>query len=291
MTPPANWPNRSKARRIRTRPHDWWVVEDGPPESQTTVPTLLLLHGAGASGHSFAPLLPLLTPHYRCIIPDLPGQGFTRPGARGRFGLDPTADDLVTLCDLNHWSPAAIIGHSAGAAIALRLSELIPVHGIVGINAALGTFDGLAGTLFPALARGFAMIPFLPAVIARTWGNATRVNGLLDGTGSNPSPAIRAQYLTLVQSPAHIDGALGMMSQWNLTPLAARLAANPTPTLFITGANDRTVPPRISQDAAARMPNAQTRDLPALGHLAHEEAPDAVAALILPWLAQALRTP
>jgi magnesium chelatase accessory protein len=278
MTPPADWPNRAHGRHIRTRPHDWWVVEAG------TGPTILLLHGAGGSGHSFAPLLPYLTPHYRCIIPDLPGQGFTRAGARGRFGLDPTADDLATLCDLNHFAPTAIIGHSAGAAIALRLSEILPLHGVVGINAALGTFEGLAGTLFPMLARGFASIPFLPSVIARTWGNAARVNGLLDGTGSQLGPEARAQYLTLVQSPAHIDGALGMMSQWNLTPLVSRFGANPVPTLLITGDKDRTVPPRISRDAAARMPMAQHVELPGLGHLAQEEAPHSVAALILPWL-------
>ncbi len=283
MTPPANWPNRSKGRHIRTRPHDWWVVEDG------TGPTILLLHGAGGSGHSFAPLLPYLIPHYRCIVPDLPGQGFTRAGARGRFGLDPTAEDLATLCDLNGFHPAAIIGHSAGAAIALRLSEILSVQAVIGINAALGTFDGLAGTLFPMLARGFASIPFLPNIIARTWGNAARVNSLLDGTGSTLGAEARAQYLTLVRNPAHIDGALGMMSQWNLTPLAARLGTNPVPTLLMTGDRDRTVPPRISRDAAARMPSAQSAELPGLGHLAHEEAPQTVAELILPCLMQSIR--
>lgn len=283
MTPPPSWPNRAKARHIRTRPHDWWVIDAG------TGPTILLLHGAGGSGHSFAPLLPYMTPYYRCIIPDLPGQGFTRAGARGRFGLDPTADDLATLCDLNGFTPTAIIGHSAGAAIALRLSELLPIQAVVGINAALGTFEGLAGTLFPMLARGFASIPFLPNVIARSWGNASRVNGLLDGTGSKLGPDARAQYLTLVQNPAHIDGALGMMSQWNLTPLVARLHTNLTPTLLITGARDSTVPPRISRDVAARMPAAQYVDLPALGHLAQEEAPETVANLILPYLAQHIK--
>jgi magnesium chelatase accessory protein len=282
MTPPAHWPNRDKGRHIRTRPHDWWVVEAGAG------PTILLLHGAGGSGHSFAPLLPYLTPHYRCIIPDLPGQGFTRAGARGRFGLDPTADDLATLCDLNAFAPAAIIGHSAGAAIALRLSEILPLQGVVGINAALGTFEGLAGTLFPMLARGFASIPFLPSVIARTWGNAARVDGLLAGTGSTLGPEGRAQYLTLVKSPTHIDGALGMMSQWNLTPLVARLGSNPVPTLLITGDKDRTVPPRISRDVAARMPAGRHVELSGLGHLAHEEAPAGVAAVILPWLAKQL---
>jgi magnesium chelatase accessory protein len=278
MTPPDGWPYRAHGRHIRTRPHDWWVVEVG------SGPTLLLLHGAGGSGHSFAPLLPFLTPHYRCIVPDLPGQGFTRVGARGRFGLDPTADDLATLCDLNGFQPAAIIGHSAGAAVALRLSELIPIQAVVGINAALGTFDGLAGTLFPMLARGFASIPFLPSVIARTWGNAARVDGLLDGTGSKLGAEARGQYLTLVRMPSHIDGALGMMSQWNLTPMVSRLSGNATPTLLLTGSNDRTVPPRISRDVAGRMPAAVYEELAGLGHLVQEEAPEAVARVALPWL-------
>ena len=44
--PPRDWPLRAHARRIRAR-HDWWVVEHG------VGPEVLLLHGAGGSGHSF----------------------------------------------------------------------------------------------------------------------------------------------------------------------------------------------------------------------------------------------
>ncbi len=281
MTPPTGWPGRDKGRHIRAAHHDWWVMEDGP--AADTAPTVLLLHGAGGSGHSFRALLPYLTPHFRCITPDLPGQGFTRAGGR-RFGLDPMAADLAALCAHQGWQPQAIIGHSAGAAIALRMAEDIPLKAVIGINAALGTFDGVAGTLFPMLARGFALIPFLPAAISRLWGNPARVNGLLDGTGSTLDAAGRAQYLRLVQMPTHIDGSLGMMSQWNLTPLIARLSGLATPTLLITGSQDRTVPPRVSQDAAARMPAARYIELPALGHLAHEEDAATVTAALLPWL-------
>jgi magnesium chelatase accessory protein len=281
MTPPPDWPFRDKGRHIRAARHDWWVMEDGPKAG--TAPSILLLHGAGGSGHSFRALLPHLTPHFHCITPDLPGQGFTRAGSR-RFGLDPMAADLTALCAHEGWQPQAIIGHSAGAAIALRMAEDMPLKAVIGINAALGTFDGLAGTLFPMLARGFALIPFLPAAISRLWGNPARVNALLDGTGSTLDAAGRAQYLRLVQSPAHIDGSLGMMSQWNLTPLIARLSRLATPTLLITGSQDRTVPPRISRDAAARMMAARYVDLPGLGHLAHEEGAGAIADVMLPWL-------
>jgi magnesium chelatase accessory protein len=284
MMPPADWPGRDKGRHIRAAHHDWWVMQDG------TGPTILLLHGAGGSGHSFRAILPLLTPHFHCITPDLPGQGFTRAGSSRRYGLDPTTADLTALCAAMGWQPRAIIGHSAGAAIALRMAEDMPLNAVIGINAALGTFDGLAGTLFPMLARGFALIPFLPSAISRLWGNPARVNDLLDGTGSTLDAAGRAQYLRLVQMPSHIEGSLGMMSQWNLTPLIARLAQLKTPTLLITGAQDRTVPPRISRDAAARMIAGRYVELPGLGHLAHEEDAMAVTDVMLPWLQKLAET-
>lgn len=279
--PPPDWPNRAKGRRVRAGACDWWVVEEG------TGPDLLLLHGAGGSGHSFAAILPHLTRHYRCLIPDLPGQGFTRRQGQA-FGLEAMAGDLRALIAAEDWRPAAAIGHSAGAAIALRLAEDMPLRAVVGINAALGTFDGLAGILFPALARGLALIPFLPAAISRLWGNPARVGQLLASTGSRIGAEGQRQYLTLVKSAAHVGGTLGMMSQWNLTPLVARLSALPQPVLLLTGRRDTTVPPRVSRAAVGRLQRGNWVDLPGLGHLMHEEAPEATAGAILPWLTEAL---
>lgn len=276
---PADWPYRAEARRIVVRPHDWCVVVTGQG------PDLMLLHGAGGSGHSFRRLLPLLSSHYRCIVPDLPGHGFTRFGSRMRLGLDPMAEDVAALCSAEGWNPVAILGHSAGAAIALRMAELRPGPAVIGVNAALGTFDGVAGVLFPALAKALALVPFLPTTIARLWGNPARVNQLLDSTGSRIDAEGAAQYLHLVRDPGHVEGALGMMAQWNLHGLIARLPQIAAPTLLVAGSGDRTVPARVSREAAARMPAADYVELDRLGHLAHEEAPDRVAAVILPWLA------
>lgn len=286
--PPADWPNRAQGTRLRTGACDWWVVTAGQG------PDLLLLHGAGGSGHSFAPLLPHLTPHFRCLIPDLPGQGFSRRRSPA-FGLDPMAADLRQLIAAQGWRPTAILGHSAGAAIALRLAEDLGLtedrrpRAVVGINAALGTFEGLAGILFPALARGLALIPFLPGAISRLWGNPARVAQLLQSTGSRIGVEGQRQYLTLVRTQGHVAGTLGMMSQWNLTPLVARLSAQPLPVLLLTGHRDTTVPPRVSRSAVARLPRGEWVDLPGLGHLMHEEAPEATANAILPWLRRALQ--
>lgn len=279
---PPDWPFRSKARRVNARPHDWCVID--LPGPTPDAPVILCLHGAGGAGHSFRALAPLLQARFRVLIPDLPGQGFTRAGAR-RFGLDTMAEDLVTLCQTMRVTPAVALGHSAGAAIALRLAEMMPLKAVVGINAALGTFDGAAGVMFPLLARILAVTPFIPHVVARLWGNPQTVAKLLTSTGSPLDAEGQAQYLTLVRDAAHVDGTLGMMAQWRLEELMSRLPQLATPTLLIASDKDNAVPARVSREAAQHMPAVTYAEIAGYGHLVHEEAADEVAAILLPWLA------
>ncbi|WYK04007.1 alpha/beta fold hydrolase BchO [Cereibacter sphaeroides f. sp. denitrificans] len=238
---PPDWPGRESMRRIDCPPHQWCVREEGHG------PTALLLHGAGGSSHSWRHLVPLLAPHLRVVAPDLPGQGFTRAGQR-RFSLEAMAEDLARLCAAEEWRPAVLIGHSAGAALALRLAEILPVRprAVVGINAALGNFEGTAGWLFPLI-------------------------------------------VTLIGDHVHVDGTLSMMAQWRLDALQRRLPAIDVPTLLIAAAKDGTVPPRISQEAAARIPFGDYAEMPGLGHLAHEEDAAGVAAILLPFVERQLR--
>jgi magnesium chelatase accessory protein len=266
--PPKDWPMRADARRVRAR-HDWWVVEHG------TGPEVLMLHGAGASGHSFQALVGAM-PGCRCLVPDLPGQGFTRPGSRGRFGIVPMAEDVASLCQAAGWAPRYVIGHSAGVPLALQLSTLMPLDRVIGINAALGQFDGAAGFLFPLLARALAATPFVPSLVSRMWGNPGKVRQLIKGTGSHLDEAGIGKYVALVKRAAHVDGTLGMMAAWRVDRLMAGAPSLSVPVTLITTAGDRIVPPRISRDAARMLPRAEVVELPALGHLAHEEDAGAI---------------
>ena len=275
-TPPEDWPNRAHSRLIDCRPHRWHVQVAG------SGPTLLLLHGAGAATQSWRGLLPLLAEDHHVVAPDLPGQGFTAAGARGRAGLDAMAEDLVALCAQEGWQPAAIIGHSAGAAIALRMAELLPQppQVVIGLNAALAHFKGVAGWLFPAMAKLLALNPLTPALFTWLSGSERRVRELLDSTGSRVDTQMVQLYHRLATNKTHVDGTLAMMAAWKLDGLLARLPDLAHPVCLIVGAGDRTVPPETSRRAAARLPDARYIELPGLGHLAHEEAPDRVAAAI-----------
>jgi magnesium chelatase accessory protein len=245
-----------------------------------------MLHGAGGATHSWRNLATLLAPHYRLILPDLPGHGFTRQGNRSRLGLDGMAEDTIRLLRHMNESPQAIVGHSAGAAIALRMAETLPLRAVIGINAALGQFEGIAGVIFPAMARALALIPFVPSAFARLSGTPQRVAALIDSTGSRIDTHGLDLYRRLVATPAHVDGTLAMMAQWRLQGLLSRLPALQAPTLLIAADDDRTVPPDVSARAAAVMPQARLIRLPQGGHLVHESHAHTIADTVAAFLTE-----
>ncbi len=273
--PPADWPHQELSRQIICKPHRWHVQETG------NGPTLILLHGAGGSLHSYRDIIPCLAQTHHVVALDLPGQGLTQLGARHRCGLDPMAQDVARLIAQQHWQPHAIIGHSAGGALALRLSQLLsPTPMIIGINPALGHFEGLAGVLFPIMAKLLALTPGVAGFFSRSAANPDRVRSLIESTGTDLSEEGLRLYRHLVGDRGHVDATLLMMAQWRLDDLLRDLPQIAAPTLFIVGDRDEAVPPSVSENAAARMSDAQVLHLPRLGHLAHEEDPAQVCAVI-----------
>ena len=101
---------------------------------------LLLVHGLGGSAANWLALAPLLLPGRRLIVPDLPGHGGSDP-LPAAASLTAYADSLAALLD----GPAAVVGHSLGGAIALRLAirrpELVSalvLAGAAGISSGRG---------------------------------------------------------------------------------------------------------------------------------------------------------
>ncbi len=273
------WSHPSLSRRIACAPHRWHVQEAG------SGPTLLLLPGAGASSHTWHDLILSLAETHHVIALDLPGQGFTQsPNAR-RSGLEETAADIAKLVQSEGWEIDTIIGHSAGSALALRLSQSLGVNKIIGINPALDNFDGVAGWLFPILAKLLAVNP-LTASLFTFGASPARARRLIEGTGSHISDESLAFYTRLTGDRAHVNGALQMMARWSLDSLLADLPKIDARVLFLTGQNDKAVPPEVATRAAKRLPNAETRMLGSLGHLAHEEDPARVLEEILPFLTE-----
>ena len=269
----ADWPHRAASRFVPAGGLRWHVqiVGEGP--------VALLLHGTGAATHSWRGLMPLLAPHHRVIAPDLPGHGFTSMPAPARMALPAMAEEIAALLEMLEARPALVIGHSAGAAIAVRmaLDGTIAPERILSINGALLPFPGIAATLFPAMARTLFVNPLAPrlfALQARIGGETGRF--LKRSTGSAIDPAGVACYEQLFRTSGHCAAALAMMAHWDLAPLERDLPKLTAPLTLLHGTADRAVPGSVAQRVAALVPRGEAVALPGLGHLAHEEAPGVV---------------
>jgi magnesium chelatase accessory protein len=273
-----DWPHRAASRFVEAAGLRWHVQEFGEPDA----PGLLLLHGTGAATHSWRGLAPLLAERFRVVAPDLPGHGFTDPLPPRRLSLPGMAEAVGDLVNALGLTPRLAIGHSAGAAVLARmcLDRRIDPDLLVALNGALTPFPGVASFLFPGIARMLFLNPVTPKVFAWSADRAA-VRRLIDGTGSRLDPQGLDLYRRLFTRPGHVAGALGMMANWDLPALARDLPRLETRTLLVVGGDDKAIKPDDSFALRERLRSARVELLRGLGHLAHEEAPERVAEIIL----------
>lgn len=272
----ADWPNREASAFVETRGVRWHVQRMGKG------PELLMIHGTGASTHSWAALMPLLAKTFEVVAPDLPGHGFTRTKRAPDLSLPGMARAMAALLEKLEFKPRVVVGHSAGAAILARLclDGAIKPALLVSLNGAFLPFEGAAGYLFPSIAKLLFLNPLAPRLFA--WAAERKaVENLLRGTGSRIDRRGVDLYVRLLGNPAHVAGAIGMMANWDLSRMSRELMKLEPRTVFIVGEGDKAVPPGDAAVLAASIPGATVETIRHAGHLAHEEKPEEVYELIL----------
>jgi magnesium chelatase accessory protein len=290
-----NWPHRERSHFIVAAGLRWHVQHW--PAPAPGAPMLLLIHGTGSATHTWRHLAPLLAPHAELLALDLPGHGFSGPAVAGHHdhgaSMAGMARGVAALLAAWGARPSWVLGHSAGAAIAIRMALQAAAagagpgwtpQGLIALNAALFPLPGLAGSLFSPAAKLLSLNPLVPHLFAWRARNEKVVQQLLDSTGSTLDAEGTRLYRQVVTSPAHVAGALAMVARWDLQALAAELPSLRTPLHLLVGAQDGTVPPADAHRTQTLVPGATLSTLPGLGHLAHEEAPQRVAEAVLSLL-------
>lgn len=272
-----DWPGREHSRFVDSGGLRWHVQVRGAG------PSLLLLHGTGASSHSWRGVAPLLEDRFSLIIPDLPGHGFTRGKPRGGLTLDGMAEalgELLTTLDVRQPRVAA---HSAGAAIACRMAIAGTVaERITAFCPALLPMGGAAAPLFGGIAKALLLNPFVTGLVGSVARSRGQVERFLErATGSRIDADGVRLYARLFGDSDHLKGTISMMANWRLEPLERALPHLPVPLTIVHGAEDRAI---RASDArrAAWLAQAGFELVPGLGHLLHEERPDLAAE----WIAK-----
>jgi magnesium chelatase accessory protein len=269
-----DWPNREASRFVDAGGLRWHVQVMG------SGPVLLLVHGTGASTHSFRDLLPLLAARFQVVAPDLPGHGFTaRPEDPAGLSLPGMSAGVAALLGTLALSPQIAVGHSAGAALLcqMQLTGQLRSQALVSLNGALLPLPGLRHPAFTPLVRSVVSGEWLPRLFARRMESPQEVDRLLERTGSVLDPRGRDLYGRLSRNPVHTGSALAMMGHWDTRPLEAGLPDLEVPLLLLVGAEDRMILPGVALRVRALAPRAELLQISGLGHLAHEEAPQLIA--------------
>lgn len=214
---------------------------------------LVLIHGIGATGAVFAPIIPTLAAHYHVIVPDLRGHG--RSSTLGSpASVAQLAADLPGLFDLLGVRRCHVLGYDHGGLVAQQLAASAPqrIHRMV-----------LAATpAYPdaSTRRRFAGVLRVP--MTKTIG------ALLSGT-------------TRGAADRHAANAARLLLDFDSRPLHHQIAC---PTLVLQGDHDAAVPPRHGALLADSLPNAMLHTIPDGGHRMLTTHPDALIDHVLDWL-------
>ncbi|MFM9990401.1 MAG: alpha/beta fold hydrolase BchO [Burkholderiaceae bacterium] len=275
------WPNSQHSQLIQTQDVRWHIQMFGQG------PTILLLHGLGASTHTWRGIAPYLSQHYRLLAVDTPGHAFSSTPHKEAATFDRMVQSLNQMLKSIHIWPDIVIAHSAGAAIAAQLilsQYKMPMPRLIALSPAWLPLTGLTQFLFPVSAKLISFNPLSAWLFAKHMSKEMVIEQILKSTGSKISADDLFFYRTLMQSPAHLRGVLQMMSAWNLGQLPDQLHLLTGPVLIASGECDKTIPIAQARIARHQIINSQLEIFNQLGHLAHEEQPQMCAEKIIHWL-------
>jgi pimeloyl-ACP methyl ester carboxylesterase len=244
-------------------------------------PVVILLHGLGASLHTWEAWARVLSSDHRVIRFDLPGAGLTGADPTGDYSDERGIEVLVALMDRLGVPRATLIGHSMGGRLAWRFAARYPdrLDRLVLIAP-----DGFASPGFeygkkPAVA---APVKLMQYVLPKPF---LRMN--LSPAYADPSALtddLVARYYDLLLAPGVRTAMIARMAQTELQDPVPMLERIETPTLIVWGEQDAMIPVANAADYVRAMPNATLVKLPGVGHLPHEESPAASVAAVKAFL-------
>lgn len=259
------------------------VRDSGPPPAQPLAPAVLMLHGFGASLHSWDAWADALSPRYRVIRVDLPGSGLSLPDPANDYSDARALEMLTALLDQRRVDRVSVIGHSMGGRIAWTLAARHPerLHKLV-----LVAPDGFASPGFdygksvdvPATLSLMRYVLPKPVLRMNLKAAYARPEALDD--------ALISRYHDLIRAPGARQAMLERLRQTTLVEPGPLLRQIQAPTLLLWGEADGMIPVANAQDYLHAIPVSRLVTFEQVGHLPQEEA----AHITLPVLEEFLRS-
>jgi pimeloyl-ACP methyl ester carboxylesterase len=247
-------------------------VATGGREFDSSLPTIVLLHGAGFDHTTWALHSRWFAHHgFGVLAPDLPGHG--RSAGAPLPDIAEMADWTVALLDAAGASKARLVGHSMGSLIALetaaRHKARVSALSLIGTTAIM--------TVGPDLLKAAEANDHAAIDMVSIWGL-----GFQAELGGSLAPGLwmhsGAQRVLEQCRPGVLFNDLSACNAYQGALAAA--AGITVPATFILGERDMMTSAKGGKALAAALPNSRTVVLRGAGHMMMVEQPDELLAAL-----------
>jgi pimeloyl-ACP methyl ester carboxylesterase len=247
-------------------------VATGGREFDSSLPTIVLLHGAGFDHTAWALHSRWFAHHgFGVLAPDLPGHG--RSGGAPLADIAGMADWTAALLDAAGAAKARLVGHSMGSLIALETAARHPAK-VSGLSL-IGTAATM--TVGPDLLKAAEANDHAAVDMVSIWGlgfqaelGGSLAPGLWMHSGAQRvlEQCRRGVLFNDLSACNAYQGALAAAAQIKI------------PATLILGERDMMTPAKAGKTLAAALPNSRTIVLAGAGHMMMAERPDELLAAL-----------
>lgn len=303
QAPAPHWPGQ-----MVDLPIGQLFVRTAPADGAGTAEPALFIHGLGGSATNWTDLMGLLSrpddrdptaPVLDCAAVDLPGFGFSPPGADGDYSINAHARAVIELLEKQGNWPVHLIGNSMGGAVSVRVAARRPdlIRSLTLISPALPDLRPRPLPLRLALVAvpgvGQAIMNWLAHQPADVRAELSIRDVFNDPSDVHPdrrdeeiAELLRRDGLGYADK-ALIFSARSLVIEFfrsGLTSLWRDAVRTRAPALVIYGSHDRLVNPVMAAKAARAFRGGRVIVLPGVGHVAMMERPTVVAAEVRRFL-------
>lgn len=269
------------------------VRDQQPRNDRANATPIILLHGTGASLHTWDGWTAALLEQRRVIRVDLPGFGLTGPELQRNYSIDRYADFVMAVADHYQLEQFHLAGNSLGGRIAWYTAALNPkrVQRLVLVDASGGyplqaqsvplAFKIASNPWFSGLMNYVLPRAVIRSSVENVYGDPTLVTEeLVDlyfamAVRAGNRQALRDRFTQdPLDNPQLVEREQAMIQQLQ------------QPTLILWGALDRLIPVSHAHQYAADIATHELHIFATLGHIPHEEDPVATVTPVLQFLAE-----
>lgn len=239
---------------------------------------IVLLHGTGASLHTWEGWAAALRHERRVIRYDMPGFGLTGPAPDADYTIENYARVVVAVLDHLGVRRGVLVGNSLGGYVAWATAVLHPerVSRLVLVDSGGYPYQSRSVPLGFRIARTPVLRDLMRDVLPRSVIESSMRN--VYGDPDKVAPEVVDRYFDLTTRAGNRQALAQRFAQTQPGDLALRVPEIRVPTLILWGGRDRLIPPDQGERFHREIAGSRLEVFEALGHVPQEEDPAATVA-------------